>query len=224
MNYRIHRYVDGDFPSEELTEEERREAEEYRRVVDQTVPLLRAERSPDLSREVMSRISPAPRKSLQDRALWLWTPRTVSLRPAWGISAAAALALLFPLPREEDGSRGSIEPAVTPSLPADAPTAAASSSLPAVTVFVQFRMEAAEALEVRLAGTFTGWKPQYTLHQTSPGTWSVLVPLPPGVHDYAFVVDGERWMPDPAAPGVDDGFGGTNSRLALLPANEEHES
>ena len=71
MTYRIHRYLDGDLPSEELTEEERREAEEYRRVVDQTVPLLRAERSPDLSRRVMRRISHAPRKSLQDRALWL---------------------------------------------------------------------------------------------------------------------------------------------------------
>jgi len=224
MTYRIHRYLDGDLPSKELTEEERREAEEYRRVVDQAVPLLRAERSPDLLRQVMRRISPAPHKSLQDRVLWLWTPRTVSLRPAWGIFAAAALLLLFLLPRAEDGSRGSIESAVTPSMPAEAPTAAASSSPPTVTVFVQFRLEAAEAFEVRLAGTFTGWKPQYTLHQTSPGTWSVLVPLPPGVHDYAFVVDGERWMPDPAAPGVDDGFGGRNSRLALLPTNGERES
>ncbi len=47
--------------------------------------------------------------------------------------------------------------------------------------------------------------------------WSVTVPLEPGVHDYAFVVDGEQWRPDPLAPSVDDGFGGTNSRLALLP-------
>jgi hypothetical protein len=45
------------------------------------------------------------------------------------------------------------------------------------------------------------------------------VPLRPGVHDYAFVVDGERWVADPNAPQVDDSFGGTNSRISLPPIN-----
>ena len=36
------------------------------------------------------------------------------------------------------------------------------------------------------------------------------------VHDYAFVVDGREWVPDPYAPGIGDGFGGINSRLTLL--------
>jgi len=44
-----------------------------------------------------------------------------------------------------------------------------------------------------------------------------VVPLEAGVHDYAFVVDGEVWTPDPLATSVDDGFGGENSRLSLLP-------
>jgi len=29
------------------------------------------------------------------------------------------------------------------------------------------------------------------------------------------VVDGERWVPDPAAPGIDDGFGRRNSVVAV---------
>jgi hypothetical protein len=30
------------------------------------------------------------------------------------------------------------------------------------------------------------------------------------------VVDGREWVPDPYAPQIGDGFGGTNSRLTLL--------
>jgi hypothetical protein len=52
--------------------------------------------------------------------------------------------------------------------------------------------------------------------RTGPGVWTVVVPLEPGIHNYAFIVDGERWVPDPNAPAVDDGFGGMNSRLAVL--------
>jgi len=44
----------------------------------------------------------------------------------------------------------------------------------------------------------------------------VVVPLSPGVHDYSFIVDGNRWTPDPTAPARADGFGGMNSRIAVL--------
>jgi hypothetical protein len=30
--------------------------------------------------------------------------------------------------------------------------------------------------------------------------WTVEVPLAPGRHRYAFVVDDETWLPDPTAP------------------------
>lgn len=42
------------------------------------------------------------------------------------------------------------------------------------------------------------------------------MPLRPGVHDYAFRVDGEHWIIDPAAPRVADGFGGYNSQLSII--------
>jgi 1,4-alpha-glucan branching enzyme len=54
------------------------------------------------------------------------------------------------------------------------------------------------------------------MQESVDGVWTILVPLPPGVHDYSFIVDGERWVPDPYAPQVDDGFGGVNSRLTVL--------
>jgi 1,4-alpha-glucan branching enzyme len=84
-------------------------------------------------------------------------------------------------------------------------------------LFVQFRLQAPDASSVRLAGSFTDWQPRYELHETAPGIWTVTLPLSLGVHDYGFIVDGRQWVPDPYAQQVDDGFGGTNSRIALLP-------
>ena len=53
------------------------------------------------------------------------------------------------------------------------------------------------------------------------GIWHGAVVLPAGPHEYMFVVDGERWVPDPLAGRyVDDGFGAgrENSLLIVRPA------
>jgi 1,4-alpha-glucan branching enzyme len=87
-------------------------------------------------------------------------------------------------------------------------------------VFVQFRLDAPGASHVQLAGSFTDWGHPLDLHEVSPGMWKTTLLLEPGVHDYSFIVDGDRWVPDPYAPTVDDGFGGANSRLSLVLAGE----
>ncbi|HVG44099.1 MAG TPA: glycogen-binding domain-containing protein, partial [Longimicrobium sp.] len=127
----------------------------------------------------------------------------LSLRPAYGLAFAAVAAAVLALP-------------VAPPSTTHAPVAqqAASAAPP---VYVQFRIAVPGARSVSLAGTFTGWKPAVALRRGEDGEWTALVPLRPGVHDYAFVVDGERWVPDPNAPQVDDSFGGTNSRISLPP-------
>jgi 1,4-alpha-glucan branching enzyme len=83
-------------------------------------------------------------------------------------------------------------------------------------VLVHFQFEAPAATEVRLAGDFSSWQPTHTMSRSEAGVWSVVVPLSPGIHEYAFVVDGTRWQVDPGAPAVADGFGGHNSRVAVL--------
>ncbi|MEX0912764.1 MAG: glycogen-binding domain-containing protein, partial [Gemmatimonadota bacterium] len=93
----------------------------------------------------------------------------------------------------------------------------AESAGPQPTIYVQFRLDAPGAQRVELAGSFTDWAPAHQLHETGAGVWTVVVPLEPGVHDYTFVIDGERWIVDPNAPSVEDDFGGSNSRL-FLPA------
>jgi 1,4-alpha-glucan branching enzyme len=41
--------------------------------------------------------------------------------------------------------------------------------------------------------------------------WSVEVELPPGRHEYKFLVDGKEWWSDPEAPKVPNVWGTENS-------------
>ena len=214
MNERMHRYFDGELRREELTPEELQKIATYEAVIRETEESYRSVEVPDLTARVMALLPPnaaannvTPRQSiartvrrqLQRTVGLLWAPRLVRLRPAYGIVAAAALFLMVVLPNSK----------------VSAPEAGK--------VFVQFRLDAPQASKVRLAGSFTGWEPIYTLEEVTPGIWSILIPLDPGVHNYAFVVNGGEWMADPAAPAVDDGFGGVNSRLSvLLPGGSSH--
>jgi hypothetical protein len=93
----------------------------------------------------------------------------------------------------------------------------AKPATPAALVTVRFVLVAPEAREVSLAGTFNQWDAHATpLVRTGPtGVWTATLTLPAGQHQYAFVVDGARWVPDPGAPAVDDGFGRRNSVLTL---------
>jgi hypothetical protein len=73
---------------------------------------------------------------------------------------------------------------------------------------VSFSFEAPSAMRVVLVGDFNAWDPEATPLVRGPrGTWEVSVPLVPGRHVYAFVVDGSRWAIDPLAPRGDDDFG-----------------
>jgi 1,4-alpha-glucan branching enzyme len=107
------------------------------------------------------------------------------------LAAAAALALLIGPP---------------------APPSAATSA-----VTVRFVLFAPDAKQVGVAGTFNQWDAAATplVRTGSAGLWTATLNLPAGQHQYAFVVDGARWVPDPGAPAVDDGFGRRNSVLAL---------
>jgi hypothetical protein len=214
MEDRIQRALDGELPPERLTETEAAELAVYAEVIRSTLELLPRGVPGDLAPKVMERIEelgsqPRPAGGLAGLlrrvAGWLWTPRpvTVVFRPAFGLAAAVLGVLLVGLSavalREPEAG--------------DAPL-----------VFVQFRLDAPQAREVALAGDFTGWRPTYALRETAPGVWSVVVPLEPGVYDYVFIVDGTSWLPDPLAPQVEDGFGGANSRVAVLAPERRRRS
>jgi hypothetical protein len=100
------------------------------------------------------------------------------------------------------------------------PRTALTPVRPSVGATVEFALNAETARQVTVVGDFNHWDVHATpLRRTTSGSrWRTAVPLTPGRHIYAFVVDGVRWIPDPAAPrAVDDDFGSPNSVLTVLP-------
>lgn len=138
---------------------------------------------------------------------WALAPRMLPVSPAVGALAAAALAALMLV-------RPAPEPAALPAVEADTP----------VRVVTRFVLVAPGASSVHVTGDFNSWSREGVALEDlrGSGIWTGDIALPPGVHEYTFVVDGIEWVPDPTAVlQVDDGFGQLNS---ILVVSEEGEA
>ena len=84
---------------------------------------------------------------------------------------------------------------------------------------LQFEVVAPQAASVALVGDFNDWDAARTPMRplrADGAVWSAVVPLAPGRYHYAFLVNGSRWLPDPAAPAAsDDGFGAPSSVVTV---------
>ena len=190
----VKQLLDGDITIADLPAELRPQGQEALRL------LGAVDRGPVQLPNVTARVMAAlPER--QHRRVWrrIMEPRELRIRVrpwllAPAIGAAAALVLWL-------GRSGQVAP----------------SSTVSGAITVRFVLSAPEARNVTLAGTFNQWDASATpLVRTGPaGVWTATITLPAGEHQYAFVVDGVRWVPDPAAPAVDDGFGRRNSVLTL---------
>lgn len=81
---------------------------------------------------------------------------------------------------------------------------------------VVFEFEAPEGDRVGLVGDFNEWGKKSLEMETrqADGRWIFELSLPPGRYQYAFEVNGKKWLPDPRSKGIiPDGFGGINSVL-----------
>lgn len=84
---------------------------------------------------------------------------------------------------------------------------------------LRFSLYAPQAASVALVGDFNGWgsMAEVSLKPAGKGMWSVVVPLPSGRYQYAFLVDGQRWVTDPRAEQhVNDDFGRQNAVVTIL--------
>ena len=75
---------------------------------------------------------------------------------------------------------------------------------------------------VAIAGDFNNWDPQANILEDpeSDGIWTGTLKLEPGRYEYMFVLDGEKWFPDPnALRYVKDGFGNKNAILEINNCN-----
>jgi len=80
------------------------------------------------------------------------------------------------------------------------------------------------AASVTLVGDFNEWTRGATELKRSgaPGVWAVSVALTPGRHEYAFIINGSRWVADPLAVKASDDFGTESSVIRVgAPAKSE---
>lgn len=155
------------------------------------------------------RAEPAPAR--QPRLLtWLTEPRRVALAPLAAAALAAGLVgigVLGGIAINRDGRSAAEQlPAVAAGRP-QLPDSLAPRT-------VKFVLVAPEAAKVAVVGDFNRWDTSATpmTSQGAEGTWTVYVPLAPGLHTYSFVVDGTHFVADPTAPvAPDDGFGHRSS-------------
>jgi hypothetical protein len=146
------------------------------------------------------------------RWAWLTDARPLRLSPIGGLALAAGLVGVGVLVGLDLGS-----PRALAEVGPDAVAAPGSRPVPepeALRDGVKFVLVAPQAARVSLVGDFNNWDPTATPMERTPtgGTWSVVVPLKAGRHEYAFVVDGKQWLPDPSAPLAPvDGLGVPNS-------------
>ena len=158
----------------------------------------------DFTQNIMAKIS---QKEIQIQSSWLEHlkrqlsfPR-LSFRLA-GAAAAAALAVFFAF-------------TFIFNTPVTSPICSAE---------VQFslRINDNKTHTVAIAGDFNNWDPQANILEDSEGDgiWTGTLKLEPGRYEYMFVMDGEKWFPDPnALRYVKDGFGNKNAILEINNCN-----
>ena len=101
-------------------------------------------------------------------------------------------------------------------LPSDVqPVANTGEALP---VPYQFVFNSRKAHAVAVVGDFNGWSPSHTpMTRASDGDlWSVTIPIVPGRHMYAFMVDDSVYTLDPRAPKARDRDLGTDGSVAIV--------
>jgi predicted carbohydrate-binding protein with CBM48 len=174
----------------------RRVAEAYRR------PALR---DPDAGSRLMRRIRGEPRpRRRAGLAGWLRQPPALELSLA---SAAIAAVILLGI-------------GMALGVALRAPVRTPGTGLAGITGevhIVRFVHVAPGASRVAVVGDFNGWDPDATpMQRDGHSAWTASVPVPAGRHVYAFMVDGDHWMPDPASPlAPEDGFGTRNSVIVV---------
>lgn len=201
----LRRYADGQVSRDALPEHLRVEGDRLARVV----AALRADRArapAALRPAVMRRVRELAQPGWRRAGRWLVAPRTVRVSPLGGALAVAAAVTIVLLAR----------PDTTTDLPRGPTGAAAAAG--AGQVVTRFVFVAPNASSVAVTGDFVNWDPHGVPMRdtTGAGVWVAEVRLSPGVHHYAFVVNGSEWRPDPnAVSQVDDGFGQVNSVLLV---------
>jgi Glycogen recognition site of AMP-activated protein kinase len=141
-------------------------------------------------------------------SLWQWLRRPIRIELALSPLAAVLLGVGLAAGGAAIGWRAQ--------RPGPPPLSSEVRAAP-TTVRVRFTYRAPGAHKVAVAGSFNGWSPEALLLEEAgaDGLFVGSAPLPAGLHEYMFVVDGQ-WVTDPDSPlRRPDGFGRQNSLLRI---------
>jgi hypothetical protein len=214
MHPDVQRYLDGLIGREQLSPEQQREADRFDSWSRSLAMLPRDHAPAWLEKRIMVSLPMQPAAPLLTRVTsWALEAHRIRIRPITVGLAAAALAglmVVWPGPRVSD--RGGSQAAL--------PTGDVVQVSNAAPIYVQFVLVDRDANSVAVAGDFNNWQRDGVALRDSDGdgVWTGLVALPPGLHKYMFIVDGERWVTDPEAERhVDDGFGMRNAVITVTP-------
>ena len=199
----------------DMNEDDRKDLQDkdLRRIAGMIASLPGREPPAEIIDSVMARIRPKKLGTL--RALWRRMQVPLAIAPLRMASVAASLALAF-LAVFLLVHRSPEQISVT-SLPQGMNGGERS---------VVFTLNMPGASRVELIGSFNQWKPGDSVMtwDESRKAWVLTLDLRKGTYEYAFLVDGEKVLPDPNALIYrDDGFGNKNSIL-IVERNNGHEA
>lgn len=194
------------------------------RVIGQVRETLRA--TPDAAPDpravgrLLKTVWESPRPSMWRRMVDAWRATALSGLSA---SAVAGFALLAGfLVRGVLGERVEREPMSAtgefPAQPGMTPVVqVAAFSGESAPVLTQFVLDRRSAKSISLVGDFNDWKGGTTpLTRLESGVWTVSVPLAPGRHVYAYLIDGTLVEADPRAPKSGDADYGREGSVVMV--------
>jgi hypothetical protein len=143
-------------------------------------------------------------------ASWWRTEWIIRLSPRGGIAIAAGIGAIIALSSLALGTRIS---AHSEKVSGTAQAAPARDTIQ----LVRFVFVDSGASTVSLVGDFNEWTRGATELKRSgaPGVWTASVALTPGRHEYAFIINGSRWVADPLAVKSSDDFGTESSVISI---------
>lgn len=159
----------------------------------------------------------APRPVWWRRALDAWRMPALS---GLATSAVAAAALLVGfVTRGAVQTREALDPvaAAGPATEEFPVQLASYEGEEAARIATQFVFEHATARSVSVVGDFNAWEADaLPLTRLPNGLWTATVPLPPGRHVYAYVIDGTLVVADPRAPKAGDADYGREGSVVMV--------
>src|SRR5438034_3142246 len=159
-------------------------------------PLRRPEQvHPSFEKRLMERVvaegSALYPKRVSAAPSWWRTERVFRLSPLTGLALAAGITAVIAVSGVAVGTRLSARSQATPR--------AAAVARPDTVQLVRFVFVDANARQVELVGDFNEWARGSTQLKRSgaPRVCAVSIPLSPGRHEYALIINGSRWLADP---------------------------